>query len=128
MAALTNYSANSLLKHILRLAAFTQPAGLYIGLFLVAPTKSYAGVEVSGNGYAREAVTFLETPNNIFVNTADLYFEATGGSWGNILGIGIFDASTSGNLLFFGTPRDLITVGTNEILKLPANVIGVTLN
>lgn len=126
MGALTNYTRRKQLEHTLRINAFTMPSALYLGLYIISPTNSYAGVEVSGNGYARVSVTFSELADLVYSNTSALLFEAAEAGWGNIVSIGLFDASSSGNLLYFGNLDEPITIGVNEKLSLPAGSVKVT--
>ena len=92
------------------------PATTYVGLFTTAPTTdasaSYTGTEVSGSNYSRVAVTSSSgwssisggstTPSQIS-NAGTITFPTPSGSWGTVLAIGIFDASTTGNLLWWAT-------------------------
>ena len=83
----------------------------YVGLFTTNPTSNAAtsngSTEVSGSAYARQAITASSgwsavgagsgTSSQIS-NAAVITFPTPTGSWGNIIGVGIFDASTTGNL------------------------------
>lgn len=97
----TDYLENALLNHVLRNVSYTSPATVYVGLFTAAPTDAGGGTEVSGNGYARKAVTFgaPSTPGTVS-NSAEVTFDtATPSGWGTITHFGIFDALSGGNLL-----------------------------
>ncbi len=91
------------------------PANTYVGLFTTAPTTdasaSYTGTEVSGGSYARVAVASSgwssisggsTTPSQIS-NSGIITFPTPTVSWGTVLAVGIFDASTTGNLLWWNT-------------------------
>lgn len=92
------------------------PATTYVGLFTTAPTTdasaSYTGTEVSGNNYSRVAVTSSSgwsalsggstTPSQIS-NAGTITFPTPSGSWSTIVAIGVFDAATTGNLLWWAT-------------------------
>src|SRR5256885_15593366 len=78
----------------------TPPTNLYVALFTANPTDSGGGTEVSGNGYARQAVAtggsaWTETtPGTTLTNASDITFPVnTGSDWGTITGMAIFDAS-----------------------------------
>ena len=90
-------------------------ANTYIGLFTTAPTTdasaSYTGTEVSGSNYSRVTVASSgwsaisggsTTPSQIS-NSGTITFPTPSGSWGTILAVGIFDAATTGNLLWWNT-------------------------
>lgn len=76
----------------------------YFAAFTVSPGDSNGGTEVSGNGYARVAVTTslpsASGAGGTVTSSADISFPAaSGGNWGAIVSIGSFDASTAGNLI-----------------------------
>ena len=111
MSAKTNYLENALINHVLRNVAFTSPSATYIALFTaVADGEAGTVTEVSGNGYARQLVNpnttqpFWTAPaNGVTDNDGEILFPvATGGPWGTITHIGVYDAVTAGNLLYFG--------------------------
>lgn len=89
------------------------PATTYVGLFTANPStdasSSYTGTEVSGNNYSRVAVTSSSGWSAISTvgtasqlsNAGTITFPTPSGSWGTITGVGIFDAATTGNLLWW---------------------------
>jgi hypothetical protein len=102
----SNYLELELLDHVLGGADYTRPATVYAALFTAAPTDSGGGTEVTGGSYARVSITNNSTnwpaasagaKSN---GTAITFVQATA-NWGTVVAIGIFDASTSGNLLFW---------------------------
>lgn len=118
MAALSNYLENKLIDQIFRGQAYTFPTTTYVGLFTSAPSDTGGGTEVSGGSYARVAVasslanwagtqaaasttassgTSGTTSNNIGVT-----FPEPTAAWGVVTHVGIFDATSSGNLLIYG--------------------------
>lgn len=95
----TTYLANKLLEHLTGKSTYTKPTNTYVGLFTADPTVSgvTAGREVSGGGYTREQVTWGSAADGFIANTALVEFENMPAS--EIKYWGIFDASSSGNLL-----------------------------
>jgi hypothetical protein len=102
-------------------ADFVRPATVYVALYTVMPTGSGGGTEVSGNGYARVAVTNSSTnwpaasgSTPVKANgTAVTFPTVITAPWGTVVGFGIFDAASAGNGSDFGalaTPR-LCAVG-----------------
>ena len=77
----TNAYETHLLQYLLTTDSVTRPTSWYVGLFTSDPTDTgAAGTEVSGNGYARTAVTF-SVSGDTASNTAGVEFPAaTGGS------------------------------------------------
>lgn len=123
MSAMSDYLENKLVDHIFRNTQFTMPSTIYIALFTGAPSDSGGGTEVSGTGYTRVQVgpstsTWMGThgttsgassgTGGLTDNAAQITFPSPTSSWGSITHFGIFDATTSGNLLFHGaltTPK-----------------------
>ncbi len=113
----TNYLENKLADHLFRTTTYSQPAALYVGLFTATPSDTGGGTEVSGGSYAR----VQNNPGNAnwngthgsttgvssgtggqISNAVLLSFPAPTGTWGTVTHFGIFDASSGGNLLFYG--------------------------
>ena len=104
MAGKSDYLENKFLDHVLRNTAYTQPATVYVGLYLdgFPPTDAGGGTEVSGNAYARKAVAFGAAAGGVASNTGVITFDTpTPSGWGTVSHIGIFDAASAGNLLYW---------------------------
>lgn len=107
MAEFSTYLENELYDHVLRNAAYTSPTTVYAALFTDAGSSALleAGTltgEVSGNGYARTAITFGAPTAGLGSNSAAVTFPAaSGGNWGTIRYMAIMDASTAGNVLLY---------------------------
>lgn len=122
MSAKTTYLENAIINHILRNTAFTSPTETWIALF-TAVTDGEAGTvtEVSTGGgslYGRvriykdqaaaDAVSgttpYWNAPSDgAVVLERDAEWAVAGTNWGTITHIGIYDAETAGNLLYYGT-------------------------
>ena len=98
---LTNYLENKLIDHFLGTTSYTMPADVYIALFTVAPADAGGGTEVTGGSYARQIATFSGASSGATSNDSNIDF--TGMPAATTVAIGIFDASTSGNMLLYGT-------------------------
>jgi len=110
----------------------TVPANFYVALYTTMPTAQdgTGAVEVSGGAYARQAVASGTSP---WVATAasgtaqqtsnvnQISFPQATANWGTILGIGIYDASSGGNLLWFGTLTSSQTVNNGFTFVIAAN-------
>ena len=99
MSALSNHAEALLLKWLMTDETATRPTAWYVALYSAAPSDAGGGTELSGSGYARQAVDFGTGGST---SQADVTFTASGGNWAEATHIGIFDASTSGNLLWHG--------------------------
>jgi len=144
MAAFSNYLENALVDHIMRATAYTAGTTRYVALFTAAPSDSGGGTEVSGGAYARAQLdasttnwtntqasgsgassgTGGATQNNAIVT----FPTPSGANWGVITHFGIFDASTSGNLLFHGALTASKTVNDGDAAPtFPVGTLVITL-
>lgn len=124
---MSNYLENALINVTLRNTSFTAVATPYIALFTSDPTDAGTGTEVSGGSYARTSATFGAPSNGVSVTSADITFPTATASWGTVGWIGIYDASTAGNLLYH-TPLDVAkTIDSGDIFKITAGNLSVTL-
>lgn len=102
----------------------------FVGLLSVAPADDDAtGTELTGNGYARQAVTFgapaVEgTGGRKVSNTAVVRFGPATANWSAAVAFGIYDASTSGNLRYWGTMTS-VTVVNNSSLEIAIGDLSV---
>jgi hypothetical protein len=127
MSAISDYLENALINAVLRNVPYTSPSAVYLALFTSDPTDANAGTEVTGGAYQRQQITF-GTPNNGMVsNSNEILFPVATANWGTITHIGIFDAATGGNLLFYGAVTTSKTISTNDQLKINAGDISITL-
>ena len=102
MANLSDYAENLLVTWLARSAAVTRPTGWHVALFTSAPSDTGGGGEVTGSGYARQAVTFTASSGGATSNDSLITFPTAAASWGTVDYAAIFDASTSGNMLWHG--------------------------
>lgn len=117
------YASKQILDSRIGGVSYTPPSTLYCALFTVAPTDAGGGTEVSGNAYARVAVTnnltnfpaatgtTVATKTN---GTAVTFPVAAPAGWGTVVAVGWFDASTAGNLLDWATLAVSKLVGAGD--------------
>lgn len=129
MADMSDYLEVKLLNLTLNGAAFTAVDDPYISLHTADPTDAGTGTEVSGTGYARvqaEFATASGTSGSV-VTTADTTWAAAGASWGTVGWIGVWDASSSGNMLYHTALDAAKTIDTGDVFKITAGNLTVTL-
>lgn len=128
MSALGNYLENALANHVLRNTPYTSPGtSVYIALHTADPGEDGSGAEVSGNNYSRVQCTAWDAPNDGMVaNTNAITFPAASGSWGTVTHMAIWDAATSGNLLFHAPLQVSKAITTNDVFSFPAGSLTVT--
>lgn len=127
MSEMSNYLENALINGTLRATTYTAPTTVYLALYTTDPTDADTGTEVSGSAYARQAITFGAPSNGVSTNSAAIEFPQATGSWGTVAYVGIRDALTTGNLLYY-TPLDVSkTIDTGDIFKIATGNLSVTL-
>ena len=129
----SNYLENALLNQIFRGTAYSFPGTLYVGLYTVAPSDAGGGTEVSGNSYARVSVTanttnWAESTAGATSNSSAITFPQATGNWGTVVALGIFDASTSGNLLAWADLTTSKLIGNGDTPSFASGDLDVTLD
>jgi len=127
MAEMSNYLENALINATLRNTSYTSPAAVYLALYTSDPTDADTGTEVSGNAYARQAITFGSPSNGVSTNSAAIEFPQATGSWGTVSYIGIRDASTAGNLLYHTALDASKAIATGDVFRVAIGSLSVTL-
>jgi hypothetical protein len=127
----SNTLENALLDHVLGGGDYTRPATVYVALFTAAPSDSGGGTEVTGGSYARASVTNNGTnwpaaSGGAKSNGTDITFVTASANWGTIVAMGIFDASTSGNLLYWADLTVSKAINNGDTAKFVAGEIDVT--
>lgn len=127
MAAWSDFAENKLIDWFFRgqaigitgasAAAGTGPTSLYVGLLTAAPSDTGGGTEVSGGSYARVTVassmanwagtqsagstTASSGTGGTTSNNNTITFPAPTANWGVVTHVGVYDASSGGNLMFY---------------------------
>src|SRR5882724_10046316 len=106
MTGMTNYSADAQLEWITGKTAMPSKPTSYVGLFTAVGTDAGSGfTEVTGGSYARVATAGADwnsasgTGPSTISNLNDISFVTATADWGTVIGFGLFDALTTGNLL-----------------------------
>lgn len=104
--AMTSYLQKKLGDHAIGKASWTMPTTVYLALFTQSPGENGSlTFEVSGGSYARVSLTSLmgafDSVTGIASNTSAVTFPVPTAAWGMALYLGIVDASTSGNVLYY---------------------------
>lgn len=125
MGSLSYYAAGNLLDLTLTGDPFTSPATVYLGWFTTPPSADGTATEVTGGGYARQAITFDPAADGNVVSAAAVTWATFNAAADTMLaGWGIFDAATAGNLLAYGrTPSYVIPLG--QPFGVPAGAITI---
>jgi len=125
MAGFSNYLENKVVGHVFGGAAYTAPATLYVALYTSAPSDTGGGTEVSGGAYARQTAAFTISADTAS-NTSAIEYPTATANYGTVVAVGVFDASSSGNLLAYGNLTTSKTVSTGDVFRFNAGAIDIT--
>ena len=132
MSAFSDFLENELLDHILRNEAYTAPSTVYVALFTGstglesnAPTLEV----VDATGYARQSAAFDVAASGATANSGVLTFgAAVDSNWGIVTHIATMDASTNGNVLYYGSLGTSQNINIGDSLRLPIGDLIITHN
>ncbi len=151
MSNASNYLENELLDHVLGEGARNYtPATLHIALFadtgsgvaaaLESGTSSTSGTanwgyyEINNGSYTRKAVDFNTASSGSATNNGAVTFpqatanyDTAGGAGNVVTHVAIMDASTSGNVLFYGALSVSKTVTTGDTFQINDTALTVSL-
>jgi hypothetical protein len=145
MSAMSDYLESKCIDHLFRGVSFTAPAALYIGLYTATPSDSGGGTEVTGGAYARVALAPSTTnwaatngagtttnpssgTSGTTSNNSAITFTTATASWGTVTSVGIFDASTAGNLLWWGPLTSNQVVNTGGTFSFAIGALSVQID
>lgn len=125
----SNYLETKVLDHVFGATAYTAPATLYLALHTANPDEDGSGAEVStvGTAYARQTVAFT-TSGNTTSNTAAVEYPTATASFGTVTHVGVYDASTGGNLLAYAALTSSKAIDTGDVFRVPAGDLDITLD
>ena len=129
---MSSYLAKALLNQVFRNTTYTRPSKVFIALYISNPTASDTGQEVTGGDYIRQEASFsapvAASGAQVIKNSGEVAFPVASADWGLVTHIGIRDAATDGNLLYFGSLANPRTILTGDILKFAPNKLELTLS
>lgn len=128
MTAKSDYAEKAVLDWVLLGATPTRPSAIYLALHTADPGETGATSELSGNGYARIAVTFAAATSGAGTaasSNAQL-FTATGSGFGTVSHASLWDSLTTGNCLYKGSLTASKAVAAGDQLNFAAGSIVVT--
>lgn len=143
MAGKSDYLENKFIDWLLRAQSFTAPANVHVALLTAAPSDSGGGTEVSGGNYSRVQVasslanwagtqsagstTASSGTGGITSNNVTITFPAPSALWGLCTHFALYDAASSGNLLYWGPLTVPKTVNASDPAPtFPAGTLQIT--
>lgn len=129
----SNSFRNKIVNHFLRNTSQTPAATLYAALLTAVssePTESVTEVSTgSSSNYARQAIAFDAPSAGVTQNSSVINYPVAGGNYsGAVTHVGIYDASTSGNLLKVIALASSVTILTGQQLSFAAGALIVTVD
>jgi hypothetical protein len=132
----SDYLNSAILNWLKGTTFLAAPATTYVALFTTAPTSDAGtgGTEVSGGAYARQPITSSTgwsaisggaTVAEQISNGAVITFPTPTVSWGTVVAVGLYDAVTAGNLLYFATITSQV-VGVGVVASFSIGSLVVT--
>lgn len=126
MSAMSDYLENAFLEHFTGTTSTSAPSSVYVGLATATFADDASGTELTGNNYARKVMTFGSAASGSISNNAAVEFAAATGNWGTVSHFAIFDAASSGNLLFHGAFASGKLIESGDILKIASGSLTIT--
>jgi hypothetical protein len=125
----SNFLETEILDHVFGGNAYTAPGTLYLALFTSNPAEDGSGTEVStsGTAYARQSVAFTVSGNTATSSSAVDFPTATA-NFGTVTHVGVYDASTAGNLMAYAALTSSKTIETGDVFRVPAGDLDITLD
>ena len=125
----SNTFETHVLNYVFTSTSVTRPTAWYLALFTSNPDEDASGTEVStsGTAYARQSATFTVSGNTAS-NSAAIEFPTATASYGTVTHVGVFDASTGGNLIAYSALSTSKAVGTGDVFRVPAGDFDLTLD
>ena len=132
MSAFSTYLSQNIINSTLRGSSFTVPSTLYFALFTADPTDNNVTVnEAAGAWYTRQVTGAWSAPvgsGNVTSNNNQIQFSAVTGSAITVSHWGIYDADTSGNLLYRGALTTPKVLNVGDVLVVGAGQLQITVH
>ena len=125
----SNTYETNVLTWMFTASAVTRPTAWYLALFTSNPAEDGSGTEVSGTGtaYTRQSVSFTVSGNTAS-NSAAVEFPTATASYGTVTHVGVYDASSGGNLIAYAALTTSKAIDTGDVLRIPASDLDVTMD
>jgi hypothetical protein len=125
--SLSNTFETHTLNYLFTATSVTRPTAWYVALFTSNPDEDASGTEVSGGAYARQSVAFTVSGNTAS-NSAAIEFPTATAPYGTVTHIGVFDASSGGNLIAYAALTTSKAIDTGDVMRINSSDLDVTLD
>jgi len=125
----SNTFETHVLNYVFTATSVTRPTAWYLALFTSNPAEDASGTEVStsGTAYARQSAAFTVSGNTAS-NSSAIEFPTATASYGTVSHVGVFDASTSGNLIAYSALSTSKAIDTGDVFRVPSGDLDITLD
>lgn len=138
MSAASNYLENKVLDHVLRVASYTQPSGLWLALFTNTSGNAASNLEAgtltdeistSGSAYSRQSISFNSASSGSSASSATVTFSTATSNWGTITHVAVMDGGTAGagNVLFYGAVTTSKTIENGDTFQVSSGNLTISL-
>lgn len=130
----STYLETAIVNTLFRGGSLATPSGTFLALYTVmSSNRSIGGTEVSGAGtaYARQAVTWgaplYAGDGSVYLNNSSIVnFPVATSGWGTVVGFGVYDDPSSGNLLYFGTLASPLPINAADQLTFSIGALTIS--
>lgn len=119
--ALSTFLANKVLALALNNTAYTPPTQVYMALHEEDPTAAGTGAEISGGSYARQLTAWQVPSGGLTTNITVVTFSGMPAS--EVSHGSLWDASSGGNMLFYGQFDDTLLVAAGDDLVFDLGIL-----
>jgi len=126
----STFLANAILDHIFGNTAYDTTADIYVALSAANPTDDGSGIsEHSGDNYARVNHNSWDVASGgATENDGAITFPQASAAWGTVTHFFMADASTSGNMLFYGALDNSRNIGQNDTPSFADGALDITMD
>lgn len=129
MGSLSDYAEKKVLDHVLKVASYSPPATIYLGLSTADPLDAGSGwADPTYTGYARKSIAFGAASARAITQNALVTFDPCTAGSSVVTHWGLWDALTGGNLLAHGTLAASKTVVAGNTPSVASGQASVSFN
>jgi len=127
---ISTFLANAVLDHIFKNTSYDTTADIYVSLSLANPGDDASGMnEPSGGNYSRVLHNSYDVAAaGATQNDGAITFPQASSAWGTVTHFAMWDASSSGNMLFYGALDASRAIGQNDTPSFADGALDITMD
>lgn len=122
----SNTAENLVLEWLLTTNAVSRPTTWYLAVYTAAPSDTGGGTEVSGFGYARQAITFSAPTAGTLSNNVAVEFDCAGGNWGSITHWAVHTDISADSILVYDAMVTPKTINDGDTLRFAIGDVDIS--